>query len=182
MPLPAIDPTAAHLVKEWKYEPSPLISVRFEPLGRFVFAGAQDSLIVRLNLLTGAIDTLPGHESWVRALGFSPDGMHLWSGGYDGQLAQWEVAGEKPVPLKMVAAHQGWIRALAVSPNGQQVVTAGNDMLVKVWDASTAALIYSLAGHIAMSIVWSFPPTAKLSIPEICVGSSRFGTSPPERS
>ena len=39
-PLPKIDPTKTHLLKEYKHT-SPLLGCRFDPSGQFVFAGAR---------------------------------------------------------------------------------------------------------------------------------------------
>lgn len=141
------DPTEAHLVKEWVYEPSPLIACRFDPSGRYVFAGAQDSRVVRLHLESGEFTPFPGHESWVRAIGFSPDGARCWTGGYDGRLIAWEAAATSPAPIVTQEAHQGWIRSLAVSPDGKWVATAGNDHLVKIWETGGGSLVHTLTGH-----------------------------------
>ena len=74
MPEPAVtsaDPTAAHVVQQWKYEHSPLIACRFDPTGRYLFVGSQDFRVLRLNLQTGQFTPLEGHDSWVRAIGFT---------------------------------------------------------------------------------------------------------------
>jgi WD40 repeat protein len=65
------DPAKAHVAADLVHG-SPLIACRFDPSGRFVFAGAQDSLIVRWDLETKKKTELSGHESWPRALAFSP--------------------------------------------------------------------------------------------------------------
>jgi WD40 repeat protein len=64
-----IDPTKAAVEREWKHA-SPLVGCRFDPSGRFLFAGAQDNSIQRFDLVTGAATTLAGHSSWVRGLAF----------------------------------------------------------------------------------------------------------------
>ena len=51
---------------------SPLFSCRFDPSGRFVFAGAQDNTIHRWELATSHRVGLVGHRSWIRALAFLP--------------------------------------------------------------------------------------------------------------
>ena len=37
---PKVDPAQTHVASEWKYT-SPFMSCRFDPTGRFVFAGAR---------------------------------------------------------------------------------------------------------------------------------------------
>ncbi len=136
----------AHVAATWKYE-RPLTACRFDPLGRYVFTGAEDYTVQRFALTDGQLTPLVGHESWCRAIGFSPDGKTTFTGGYDGRLLWWQTDAEQPKPLRAVAAHEGWIRALAVSPNGTLIATCGNDHLVKLWNAADGRPIRTLAGH-----------------------------------
>ena len=41
MNMPTIDVTKTHIAKELKHD-SPIISCRFDPTGKYLFAGAQD--------------------------------------------------------------------------------------------------------------------------------------------
>ena len=143
---PAADPAATHVVAEWKYT-SPLISCRFDPTGRFIFAGGQDSAVVRFSLEDAAQAVLVGHESWVRSMAFDPAGEVLWTGDYAGRLIRWPAAAESPAPEQSIDAHQGFLRAVAVSPDGQLVATGGNDKMVRLWTAAEAAPVSELAGH-----------------------------------
>ena len=63
-------PAQTRLLQEFKHT-SPLVGCRFDPTGRFVFAGAQDNSIQRWDLATGKKTALVGHKSWVRALAFA---------------------------------------------------------------------------------------------------------------
>jgi WD40 repeat protein len=143
---PAIDPVQTHQVLEQKHS-RPLVACKWDPLSRYVFWGAEDNLVHRFDLNTKAITPFTRHDSWVRALGCSPDGATLYTGGYDGRLIWWPAAAEKPEPVRVVDAHQGWLRALAVSPDGSKIATCGNDNLVKLWNAADGALIAALPGH-----------------------------------
>jgi len=67
--IPAIDPAATRVLLPNKLS-SPVIGCRFDPSGRFLFAGLQDNSIQRLDLLTGKVTPFSGHESWVRGLAF----------------------------------------------------------------------------------------------------------------
>lgn len=150
----SIDPQKTHQASEFKYA-HPLLSCRIDPSGQFVFATAQDNAIVRWHLASGKATVLAGHDSWVRALAFLPNGT-LVSGGYDGQLMWWNVAEESPQPHRRVEAHQGWVRSVAVSPDGNLLVTGGNDNTVRLWSAEGVAAgqcdghtnhVYSVAFH-----------------------------------
>lgn len=140
------DPAKTHVVATWKYE-RPLTACRFDPLGRYVFVGTEDYTVQRFDLKDGKLTPLLGHESWCRAIGFSPDGKTTFTGGYDGRLLWWPTDADAPSPLRAITAHNGWIRALAVSPDGQRIATCGNDQLVKVWNAADGSVIHTLTGH-----------------------------------
>lgn len=140
------DPAQTHIAKTFTHT-SPLISCAFDPTGRFVFAGAEDSKVIRWDLASGTQAELVGHDSWVQSLAFSPGGETLITAGYDGRLIWWAASADSPVPIRTIQAHQGWIRALAVSPDRQTLATCGNDLLVKLWSLADGAAIRDFKGH-----------------------------------
>lgn len=141
-----VDPKQTKLLQEYKLD-RPLTACHWDPQSRFIFCGAEDFLIHRIDPVTGQSISLAAHESWIRAFGSSGDGETLYSGGYDGRLIYWPASSEKPEPSRIIEAHQGWIRAIAVSPDGKTIATCGNDRLVKVWDATSGTLIREFSGH-----------------------------------
>jgi WD40 repeat protein len=145
-PAVVADPKLAHVAADFKHD-SPFIACRFDPKERYLFAAAQDQTVQRFELATGKKTAFKAHDSWVRAIGFSPDGMATYTGGYDGRLIFWTTAAESPEPIRKVDAHHGWMRALAVSPDGKRVATCGNDNLVKLWNAEDGSLVRTLSGH-----------------------------------
>jgi WD40 repeat protein len=153
------DPTKTHEARKFAHK-SPFISARFDPPGRYVFAGAQDNAVQRYELATGKQTALAAHDSWVRAIAFSPDGNTTYTGGYDGRLMSWETAAAQPKPQRTVQAHDGWLRAVAVSPDGKLLATCGNDTLVKVWNAADGKLVHELKGHTRHVYNVAFHPTA----------------------
>jgi WD40 repeat protein len=157
---PKIDPAKTHVALEHKHD-RPLVACRYDPSGRFVFFGAEDNLIHRFDTQTKTATPLAAHDSWVRALGFSPSGDVLYSGGYDGRLVWWPVADDKPQPTRAMEAHSGWLRALAVSPDGALIATCGNDNLVKLWDAGDGKQVAQLAGHAWHVYNVAFHPTGQ---------------------
>ncbi|MEX1230160.1 MAG: WD40 repeat domain-containing protein [Planctomycetaceae bacterium] len=144
---PKADPAQTHVAVQWE-TPSPLVSCRFDPTGKYVVVGGEDYTLQRWDLASGTAVSFKGpHDSWIRSLGFSPDGQTLYSGGYDGRLVWWPLAAEAPEPIRAVQAHDSWLRSLSVSPDGSKIATCGNDRLVKVWNAADGSLIRELTGH-----------------------------------
>jgi WD40 repeat protein len=142
----AADPRKTHLAHDLKHE-RPLICCRFAPGGAMAFAGSEEESVVRWQLDSGAKSVGKGHESWVFALAFSPDGRTLLSGGGDGRLLWWDPAGTDLAPARAIQAHHGWINTIAVSPDGQTAATAGNDRVVRLWSLADGLPIAELPGH-----------------------------------
>lgn len=144
---PPIEPEKTHVVFEHPF-PRPLNACYWDPNDRFIFVGSEELGISRMDYKNKVIVPMVGpHDSWVRAIGITPDGQVTFSGGYDGRLVWWPTDAEKPEPLRVVDAHQGWIRALSVSPDGQRVATCGNDLTVKIWNVQSGELIQTFEGH-----------------------------------
>jgi WD40 repeat protein len=154
------DPAQAHVAKTFAHT-SPWVSCRFDPKGRYIFAGAEDNRVWRYTLADGAKTELAGHESWVRAIAFHPEGDTLITGGYEGRLLWWPASAEKPAPTRTVNAHNGWVRAVAVSPDGSLAASCGNDKLVKLWKLEDGSLIKELPGHESHVYNVAFHPGGK---------------------
>jgi len=141
-----LDVKGAHVLAQWAHD-RPLVSCRFEPQGRFVFAGSEDNRVQRWALADGAKTSLAGHDSWVRAIAFTKDGSFTITGGYEGRLIWWPTAAEKPEPVRSVDAHQGWLRSMSSSSDGKLLATGGNDLAVRLWNIEDGSLVRELAGH-----------------------------------
>lgn len=152
-----LDLVASKVMTDWTH-PSNLLCCRVDPTGKYVVAGAIDHTIQRWEIANGKKTTMAGHQNWVRALGFSPDGKTLYSGAYDGRLLFWETGAENPKPVREIPAHRGWLRGLAVSGDGQLVATCGNDRLVRVWSARDGRLLRELQGHPDIAYCVHFVP------------------------
>lgn len=139
-----LDPLRTRLMQQLRHD-SPLLGCRFDPSGRFVFAGAQDNNVVRWEIDTGGKTVLAGHRSWVRALAFH--GQRVFSADYSGQILAWNAQAATPTGEHAWAAHHGFVRALAVSPDGKLLASCGNDNKVKLWSLSDLRLVRELAGH-----------------------------------
>jgi WD40 repeat protein len=140
------EPQKTRVVSAWKHA-SPLISCRFDPTGRFVFAGAEDHNVVRWDVASGKATVLSGHESWVRGISFSNDGATMVTADYAGRLLWWEAMAEQPKPQRTIDAHEGWARGVDVHRERDLIATVGNDHLVKLWSLESGKPLGVLAGH-----------------------------------
>lgn len=159
-PAGAIDPTKTKLGKEFKHTAA-LVGCRFDPTGKFVFAGSQDNSIQRWALADGKKASLNAHKSWVRALSFTPDGKTLFSADWTGKILVWPADAETPAPKQTIDAHAGWCRALAVSPDGKQLASCGNDHKVCLWSTADGKPIRTNEGHDCHVYNVAFHPDGK---------------------
>jgi WD40 repeat protein len=59
----------------------------------------------------------------VNSVAFSPDGLLLAAGSWDGQVKVWQV--DEGTLKYAIRAHTGWVRCVAFSPDGEFLATAG---------------------------------------------------------
>jgi WD40 repeat protein len=146
--MPTLDYKQANVLYQWAHD-RPLVCCRFDPLGRYVFCGAEDQGLHRFAMADGAKTTFAGaHDAWVMAVAFTKDGSYAISGGAEGRLVWWEAAAtEAPPPARQIDAHQGWIRSMDLSPDGTLLATGGNDLIVRLWNPADGALVRELTGH-----------------------------------
>ena len=108
--------------------------------GRRVAAGLWDTA-------TGTrVVSLPGHESWVQAAGFSRDGKRLITGDFRGTVYLWDaVTGTR---LHTLVGHRHQVVQAAISADGSRAVTAGGDGggddEVFLWDTGTGMRVTAL--------------------------------------
>ncbi len=86
-----------------------------------------------------------GHQSWVYALAFTPDGRHLVSGSYDSTVRVWDVASRRLV--RTIPANHNSVTSVALDPGGGWIASGGRDNLVRLWDLETGAPRGVLRGH-----------------------------------
>ncbi|HEX5917628.1 MAG TPA: WD40 repeat domain-containing protein, partial [Nocardioides sp.] len=75
---------------------------------------------------------LRGHESWVRDIGFSPDGSLVGSVSDDGELIVWRSATGRP--LQRWYASDSW--GVGFSPDNSLVYGGGGESMLRTWDLS----------------------------------------------
>jgi hypothetical protein len=92
---------------------------------------------------------------------YSPDGLQIARGGFDGKV--WLSDGQSGAPLgRPLEGHQGWVLSLAFSPDGRQIASGGTDRTVRLWDAKTGAPVGPpLEGHDGWVLTLAFSPDGR---------------------
>jgi hypothetical protein len=92
------------------------------------------------------VRALGGHTDEVNAVGFSPDGAWLASGGADGTIRLFDVALGKA--QRTLAGHAGPVLAVAFSPDGQWLASGSADRSIKLWEVASGRLVRTLTNHL----------------------------------
>ena len=102
---------------------------------------------------TGAVNTLE----------FSPTGLNMSSGHYDGILRLWDInTGEV---IHTIDA-ESVVQSIAYSPDGRIIATGGSyeNGLIKLWDIGTGFLLHTLPGHTSGVDHLEFSPDGTLLV------------------
>jgi WD40 repeat protein len=122
-------------------------SVAFSRDSRLLAIGDRSKQVVLWNISTRKVlARLKGHEGWVSALAFSPDGKTLYSGGIDQSVKLWDARqfkGGSPIdtentrPFATLKGHSGAIGSIRCAANAPIIATVSADRTAKLW-ATTA--------------------------------------------
>jgi WD40 repeat protein len=147
-----------HQGRVWSVAFSPIRTGK--PGDEFILASCSEDRTIKLwDMGTGnCLQTLIGHQDWVKSVAFSPDGQVLASGSFDHTLKLWDL--QTGVCLNTLRGHTSTSTMVTFSSSGQ-LASSSYDQTIKLWHVSTGQCIRTLQGH--GNRVWSvaFDPTGE---------------------
>jgi len=142
--------------------------LQFSPDGKVLAAPSADGTICLLELGSGKVCDLQGHESALPALVFSDDGATVVSCGREGTVKKWDVSSGKLMtnhPLPVLARANLNVRSLALASHGKTLATSqagDNDILV--WDIASGKAIARRAGACRPTAIAFAPDGTALAV------------------
>ncbi|CAG8579166.1 16574_t:CDS:2 [Rhizophagus irregularis] len=129
--------------------PSPVqfTALAVDPSGEIVCAGSMDTFEIFVwSVQTGKLlDVLAGHEGPISSLAFSPSGIELASGSWDGTTRTWDVFNRgKHVEI---FRHNSDVLAIVYRPDGKQLATSTLDGQIIFWDVENGIQTGTIEGR-----------------------------------
>lgn len=94
------------------------------------------------------------HDSWVRAVAWSPDGRYISSASKDGTVQIWEATNGRRVLV--YHGHKADVFTVAWSSDGLHIASAGMDETLQVWEAFSGTHVCTRSlKSAAQSVAWS---------------------------
>ena len=146
--------------------------VAYSSLGVLASAGRDGKVVLWDARRRGHLATLTDHDTWLRAVAFSPDGRQMASGGDDGRVMLWDVARHRPT--ETLTGYRGSVKSLAFSPDGRTLAVAGDDGTAVLWDTASRQRRQTLTGHTGR--IWSveFSPDGRTLATSGADGTARL--------
>ncbi|KAF8328351.1 WD40-repeat-containing domain protein [Cantharellus anzutake] len=151
--IPSVDPKNApsKSLCTLSMHAGPVLVVRWSHSGKWLASGSDDTIIMIWDLdLSGggkvwgtdetniegwkALKRLPGHDSDVTDLAFSPGDRYLASVGLDSKVLIWN--GATLELIRMLDGHQGYVKGVCWDPVGQYLATQSDDKSAKIWNTT----------------------------------------------
>ena len=113
-------------------------SVAFSPDGNSLVScgGGQKGSITLWDVHQKArISDLPGHNSIVDSIVFSPNGKFLASTSRDRTVKLWDITSQQQ--RRSLTKHKSVVYAVAFSPDSNFIATSSEDYTIKLWDTSS---------------------------------------------
>ncbi|MGD1862745.1 MAG: AAA-like domain-containing protein, partial [Leptolyngbyaceae cyanobacterium] len=127
--------------------PEEINDLSISPDGRYLATALSNGSIKLWNPEGTFLSEVVGqrHQGDVLAIDFSANGDTIVSGGQDGTIRLWNLAGEAiRDPLR---GHNGDVLAVEFSSDNQRIVSSGRDGTIRLWSMEGRGLGQPLRGH-----------------------------------
>jgi WD40 repeat protein len=119
--------------------------LKFSPDAEKIIVCAGNTVQLR-NAINGDVSfNLVGHNGWIAAAQFSPNGNKIVTSSSDRTAKIWDSVNGKL--LNSLNGHTGVVNSVQFSPNGKYIVTASYDHTAKIWNSENGQLLLNLTGH-----------------------------------
>ena len=108
------------------------------------FADASGAIVIR-NVGDWSVAERLRHPGGATSVAFSKDGTHLFSGGYDGNVDEWDLA--RHAITQIFRGPRVPIWTLDISPDGNKLAAAGEDAIIRLWTIDRPGTPTLLRGH-----------------------------------
>ena len=123
-----------------------------------IAVGLKSGIIITIDPTTGiCTSTLSGHNSTVKALAFSSDGISLVSGSYDGTVRLWDIQTGGVVGI--FHGHVNAVWSVSISPDHTTIASGSLDKTIRLWNVQTGECHCAIDGHTDRINSVSFSPT-----------------------
>lgn len=116
----------------------------------------DDHILHLVDLNTGRLlQTLPGHEDWIRTIAFAPNGSTLLTAGSDRRILKWDLEAKR---WGIFASENASIESITYSADGNFVAAVGFDATLRIYDAKNGQKIANLTCPIGDLRAVAFSP------------------------
>lgn len=85
------------------------------------------------------------HPGGATSIAFNPSNGHLFSGGYDGTVREWDL--RRNPQVRTFRGLIGTVWTIDISPDGSRLAASGEDGIIRIWRLDRAAAPSQLHGH-----------------------------------
>jgi WD40 repeat protein len=164
----AWNPSSGELIRAVNIQMYEVYNIAIYPLNApMIVIGGSDPAPEVWNLDQDARLAAPkGHEFNSRAVAFSPDGKSFATGGSEGTVYLWTVAGaQQDRPLATLNGPVNQVYTLAYSADSALIAAGYQDGTLVVWSVRTGAQLFSAAAHSPWvdKVIWAPDGTRLIS-------------------